>query len=92
MFPIRCALLLLGLLSLPVLAQPVARVVALAPNLAEMVYQAGAGDTLVGVVAFSDFPEQVSSLPGVGDAFRVDFEQLAVLHPDLVLAWGGGNP
>lgn len=92
MFPIRCALLLLGLLSLPVLAQPVARVVALAPNLAEMVYQAGAGDTLVGVVAFSDFPEQVSSLPGVGDAFRVDFEQLAVLNPDLVLAWGGGNP
>ena len=92
MFPNRCALLLLGLLSLPVLAQPATRVVALAPNLAEMVYQAGAGDTLVGVVAYSDFPEQVRGLPEVGDAFRVDFEQLAALDPDLVLAWGGGNP
>ncbi|MCJ7556158.1 MAG: cobalamin-binding protein [Gammaproteobacteria bacterium] len=92
MFPNRCALLLLGLFSLPVLAEPATRVVALAPNLAEMVYQAGAGDTLVGVVAYSDFPEQVKSLPGVGDAFRVDFEQLAALNPDLVLAWGGGNP
>jgi len=91
-FPNRCALLLLGLLSLPVLAQPATRVVALAPNLAEMVYQAGAGDTLIGVVAYSDFPEQVKWLPGVGDAFRVDFEQLAALNPDLVLAWGGGNP
>ena len=93
MFANRCALLLLvGFFGLPVCAQTATRVVALAPNLAEMVYQAGAGSALVGVVAYSDFPEQVKSLPGVGDAFRVDFEQLAALNPDLVLGWGGGNP
>jgi iron complex transport system substrate-binding protein len=85
-------LFLLGFSCLPVYAQTATRVVTLAPNLAEMVYQAGAGGALVGVTAYSDFPEQVKSLPGVGDAFRVDFEQLAALNPDLVLGWGGGNP
>jgi iron complex transport system substrate-binding protein len=92
MNPGRFAFLLLGLLSLPALGQPATRVVTLAPNLAEMVYQAGAGDSLVGVAAYSDFPRQVKDLPNVGDAFRIDFEQLMALKPDLVLGWGGGNP
>jgi len=90
-------LALLGwLLLVPALASepaPVARrVVALAPNLAELVYEAGAGDSLVGVVMHSDYPAPARALPVVGDAFRVDFERLAQLSPDLVLAWGGGNP
>jgi iron complex transport system substrate-binding protein len=88
----RYAFLLLALVSLPLLGQPATRVVTLAPNLAEMVYQAGAGESLVGVVAYSDFPEAVKALPSVGDAFRVDFERLIALKPDLVLGWGGGNP
>lgn len=89
---LRPLLVLLGLFAMPLFAQPALRVVTLAPNLAEMVYAAGAGDTLVGVVAYSDYPEQVKALPGVGDAFRVDFERLSALEPDLVLGWGGGNP
>lgn len=89
---VRPLLVLLGLFALPLSAQPASRVVTLAPNLAEMVYAAGAGDALVGVVAYSDYPEQVTTLPGVGDAFRVDFERLSALEPDLVLGWGGGNP
>ena len=85
----RPLLVLLGLFAMPLFAQPASRVVTLAPNLAEMVCAAGAGDTLVGVVAYSDYPEQVKTLPGVGDAFRVDFERLSALKPDLVLGWGG---
>ena len=33
------------------------RIVSLAPHLTELVYAAGGGDTLVGTVEFSDFPE-----------------------------------
>jgi len=72
--------------------RPAERIVALAPNLAEMVFDAGAGDRLVGVVMHSDYPPEVRELPLVGDAFRIDFERLAGLAPDLILAWGGGNP
>jgi iron complex transport system substrate-binding protein len=70
---------------------PARRIVTLSPHLAELVYAAGAGDRLVGVVEFSDFPPPVARLPRVGDAFRVDYEAVAALAPDLVLAWTSGN-
>lgn len=68
------------------------RIVTLSPHLAELTYSAGAGDRLVGVVEFSDFPPPVRRLPRVGDAFRVDYEAVAALKPDLILAWTSGNP
>jgi iron complex transport system substrate-binding protein len=68
------------------------RIVTLAPNLAELVYAAGAGDALVGVSAYSDYPPGVEKLPLVGDAFTIDQEQLALLQPDLLLAWESGTP
>lgn len=68
------------------------RIVTLAPNLAELVYAVGAGEQLVGVSAWSDYPEAVLELPTVGDAFMVDQEQLALLAPDLLLVWESGTP
>jgi iron complex transport system substrate-binding protein len=68
------------------------RIVTLAPNLAELVFTAGAGDTLVGVSAYSDYPPAVESLPLIGDAFTIDQERLALLRPDLLLAWQSGTP
>lgn len=68
------------------------RLVALAPNLTELVFAAGAGETLVGVSAHSDFPPAALELPIVGDAFTVDQEQLALLQPDALLVWESGMP
>ena len=68
------------------------RLVALAPNLTELVFAAGAGDTLVGASAYSDFPPAARALPVVGDAFTVDHEQLALLRPDILIAWQSGTP
>jgi iron complex transport system substrate-binding protein len=68
------------------------RIVTLAPNLTELVYAIGAGDQLVGVSAWSDFPAPARELPVVGDAFSVDQEQLALLDPDLLLVWESGTP
>lgn len=73
-------------------AETYSRVVTLAPNLAELTYAAGAGSTLVGVSAYSDYPPAARELPLVGDAFTVDQEQLALLGPDLLLAWESGTP
>lgn len=68
------------------------RIVTLAPNLTELVYVVGAGDRLVGVSAWSDYPPEALELPVVGDAFTVDEEQLALLDPDLLLVWESGTP
>ena len=74
------------------LAQPARRVVALGPNLTELVFAAGGGDRLVGVLRYSDFPAAARGLPVVGDAFALNFERIAQLKPDLILAWHSGIP
>jgi len=68
------------------------RVVALAPNMAELACAAGGCDRLVGVSARSDYPPGVERLPQIGDAFALNLEVILQLKPDLVLAWGGGTP
>jgi iron complex transport system substrate-binding protein len=68
------------------------RVVTFAPHLAEIMHVVGAGEQLVGVSAWSDYPREVLELPEVGDAFTVDQEQLSLLRPDLLLVWDSGMP
>jgi len=80
----------------PVPAQPsgpAQRVVALAPNLAEIVAFAGGEDRLVGRTRFTDYPPSLRDLPDLGSGFEPDLEALATLRPDLVLmleGWRGG--
>lgn len=69
-----------------------ARIVTLSPHLAELVFAIGAGDLVVGVSAFTDYPEEAAQLPVIGDAFNVDHEQLTLLQPDLLLSWDTGTP
>ena len=72
---------------------PAQRVVTLSPHLAELVYAAGGGPRLVGVMRYSDFPAAVVKLPVIGDAFAVNLEAIAALKPDLLLVWASGlNP
>jgi len=73
------------------LASPAARIVTLAPHLAEIVHAAGAGDKLIGTVHFSDYPAAAREVARVGDASRVDIERILALRPDLILAWTSGN-
>ena len=75
-----------------VLAHPAHRIVALAPHLTELVYAAGAGNQLVAVGKYSDFPPEALAKPVISDAFAVNYEALAQLKPDLVLVWGSGTP
>jgi len=67
-------------------------IVTLSPHLAELVFAAGAGSHLVATVEYSDYPEEVSTIPRVGDAFRIDVERVVSLQPGLVIAWDSGNP
>jgi iron complex transport system substrate-binding protein len=71
---------------------PARRIVALAPHLAEVAFAVGAGERLVGVSAFSDFPDAARRLPVVFTWGRVDYERVLALKPDVVLAWRSGNP
>jgi iron complex transport system substrate-binding protein len=66
------------------------RVVALAPNLTEIVFALGAGSALVGVSDYSDYPPEARPIPRVG-GLEVSAERVASLRPDLVLATREGK-
>ncbi len=65
---------------------PAQKIVSLAPSNTEILYAVGAGSQVIARDNFSDYPAEASQLPGVGDAFGFNFEQIASLQPDLVLA------
>lgn len=68
------------------------RTITLAPHLTELAFTAGAGDRLVGVVEWSDWPPAALELPLIGSAFRFDLETILSLDTQLALAWTGGTP
>jgi iron complex transport system substrate-binding protein len=74
------------------LDQPAERLISLAPSLTEIIYAAGAGNRLVGVVEFSDYPTAATQLPIVGRHDLLDLETILSLAPDLIIAWQTGNP
>ncbi|TQV84301.1 cobalamin-binding protein [Exilibacterium tricleocarpae] len=76
------------LVSLP---KPAARIVALAPHVVENLYAAGAGDKIVGVVEYSDFPAAARHKARVGGHSAVSLEAIVALAPDLVIAWAAGT-
>jgi iron complex transport system substrate-binding protein len=61
------------------------RIVSLAPGTTAMLYAAGAGGCLVGTIAHSDEPAEAATVPVVGDAETLDFEQLLALRPTVVV-------
>lgn len=74
------------------LEKPAERIISLAPSLTELIFAAGAGEKLVGVVEYSDFPEAARALPIIGRFDLLDMERILQLQPDLVIAWQSGNP
>jgi len=70
-----------------VLDKPAERIVSLAPHATELLYAAGAGDRVVGVLSTSDWPPEAAAKPKVGDAHRLDMERIFTLAPDLVVTW-----
>ena len=74
------------------LEKPAKRIISLAPSLTELVYAAGAGSRLIGVVEYSDYPASADSLPVVGRFDGLDIERILELKPDLIVAWQSGNP
>jgi iron complex transport system substrate-binding protein len=61
------------------------RIVSLAPGTTAMLYAAGAGHCLVGTIAHSKEPAEAASIPVIGDAETLDFEQLLALRPTVVV-------
>jgi iron complex transport system substrate-binding protein len=71
--------------------QPVRRVVSLAPSLTETIYALGLQDRLVGDTDYCDYPADAQKKTKVGGGINPSLEEIAALHPDLVLVTKGFN-
>lgn len=73
------------------LVKPARRIISLAPHITETLYAAGAGQYIVGVVAYSDYPPEATKIKQIGSYKRIDIEAIVDLRPDVIIAWGAGN-
>jgi iron complex transport system substrate-binding protein len=61
------------------------RIISLKPNITEIIFALGAGDRLVGVTKYCDYPERAKKLPRVADYVRPFTEKIIALSPDLII-------
>ncbi len=62
------------------------RVISLAPSLTEIVFDLGAGHTLVGRTARCNEPPEALKIQDIGAYLNPDLERIIALRPDLVLS------
>jgi ABC-type Fe3+-hydroxamate transport system substrate-binding protein len=75
---------------IPALATP-RRIVSLGPSTTEILYTLGAGDRLVGRSRWDRWPDDVRSVPEVGDAIRPSVERILALQPDVVFLYAAAD-
>jgi iron complex transport system substrate-binding protein len=68
------------------------RIVAIAPNSAEIICALGACDRIVGVGKFCVYPPDLENRTRVGGLFDPDLEKIVGLRPDLVVLRGRSEP
>jgi len=67
------------------------RIVSLAPNITEILFTLGAGDRVVGVTRYCDYPPEAARKNKIGGFLDPDIERIRDVSPDLVVAFRG-NP
>lgn len=62
------------------------RIISLAPNITETLFALGLGDKVVGVTRYCLFPQEAARKKNVGGLLDINFEAIASLEPDLIVA------
>lgn len=85
-------LALIALMPTALAAEDAPRLLSLGGAVTEIVYELGAGDTLVGRDQTSTYPAQAEALPDVGYVRRLAPEGILSVDPTLILAEEGAGP
>ena len=89
---ILAAILLCLLLPGSAPAAPAARIISLAPNLTEVLYDLGMGAQVVAVSSYCDYPPAVKAKPKIGGMSNPSLESIVAMKPDVVVLTDDGNP
>lgn len=61
------------------------RIIAIAPNTAEILYALGLSNQVVGVSSYTTYPPEAAQKPSVGGTYDPNYEIILALQPDLVV-------
>ncbi|MCC7299744.1 MAG: ABC transporter substrate-binding protein [Verrucomicrobia bacterium] len=61
------------------------RIIAIAPNTAEILYALGLSNSVVGVSRYTVYPPEAAQKPSVGGVYDPNWEMIVALQPDLVI-------
>ena len=67
-----------------VIPEKIERAISLAPNLTEDIFAVGAGDKLVGVTTFCDYPAEAAKIAKVSDTQTPNLERIVALKPQII--------
>jgi len=73
-------------------AEPPKRIISLAPNITEILFALGLGDSVAGVTIFCDYPEEAKKKQKIGGMSNPSLEGVISLKPDIVVMTTDGNP
>jgi len=73
-------------------AAPPGRIVSLAPNLTEILYDLGLEERIAAVTNYCDYPPEARAKPRVGGFANPSLERIVSLRPDWVFMTEDGNP
>ncbi len=62
-----------------------ARIISLSPSNTEILFAIGAGDRVVGVTEYCNYPPAAKTRPKVGGVSTVSIEKVVALNPDIVI-------
>jgi iron complex transport system substrate-binding protein len=90
----RFLVVIVALFFLPLLAmaEPPQRIVSLAPNVTEVLYDLGLGERVVAVSTYCNYPPEVKVKPRIGGMSNPSLEAIVALKPDMVVLTDDGNP
>src|SRR5215470_294431 len=66
-------------------ADPPQRIISLAPSITEILFAVGAGERVVGVSTYCDYPPEATRIDRIGTFLQPNIERIIAKHPDLII-------
>lgn len=76
----------------PAMAESPRRIVSLAPNVTEVLYDVGLREQVIAVSTYCNYPPEVKTKPKIGGMSNPSLEAIVALKPDMVVLTDDGNP
>ncbi len=63
-------------------------IISIGPNITEILFQIGAGNKVIGIGDFDDYPPEIKDYPKVGTYISPNIEKITSLNPEIIITAG----